>query len=137
TGRTCRWCPRRWPGSGTRRPPRRWCGLRRACGLSGSFGSRSFTLRRQLPDELHRPLNPALQLVVAGDTIRLDQHPALHRPAGDVELLDVRLRYRLLSLLRAAPDAEGVLPDPHQQDDVEQEADPAEQPFLLESFSAC
>src|SRR3954451_3642178 len=65
--------------------------------------ARLLLLRRQRPDELHRPLNPAAQLLVVLDAFRPDQHPIPHRPAGDVELLDVRLLQRLFALLLAEP----------------------------------
>src|SRR5262245_10709095 len=62
-------------------------------------------LRRQLADELHRPLNPALQLVVALDSFQADHDPALHRaPARDLERADMGLLQRLVALLRAEPD---------------------------------
>src|SRR5215813_10288228 len=90
-------------------------------------------LRRQLADKLHRPLHPALQLVVALDTFQADHDPALHRaPARDLELADVGLLQRLVALLRAEPDEQRVLPDADEQVPVEQEADPAEHPLLLD-----
>src|SRR5262249_57620152 len=67
------------------------------------------SLRRQLPDELHGPLNPAAQLVVGLDAFGGDQHPAFHRPARDVELLDVRVLQRLIALVRAQPPPHRVL----------------------------
>ena len=71
---------------------------------------------RQLPHEFHRPLNPARQMAVVLDAFRLDQHPALHRPAGDVELPDVRLPQRRLPFVGAEPGDERVLPDPRLDD---------------------
>ena len=56
-------------------------------------------LPRQLPDELHRPLNPPLQLVIVLDALWLNQRPSCHRPARDIELLDEGLFQRLLWLL--------------------------------------
>jgi hypothetical protein len=64
----------------------------RSPGIGGVTGAIQDSLRRQLPDELHRPLDPVLQLFVALDAFRLDQHPPLHRPARDVELLNVRIQ---------------------------------------------
>src|SRR5262249_59828383 len=70
------------------------------------------SLRRQLPDELHRPLNPALQLIVTTtDALRGHHYPTLHRPASDVELLDVRFEQGLVAFFRAEADNQGVLPD--------------------------
>src|SRR5262249_9676917 len=60
------------------------------------------------------------------DAFPLDQHPALHRPAGDVELVDVRLLQRLIALVRAEPHDEGIPPDADEHVAVEQEADAAE-----------
>src|SRR5262249_37615129 len=90
----------------------------------------------QRPDELRRPLDPAAQLVVTLDAFRLDQHPALHRPAGDVELLDVRPLQRIIAIVRAEPDDEAVFPDADQQVAVEQEADPAEHLLLFDALLA-
>jgi len=53
------------------------------------------SLRRQRLHKLQRPLDPILQLVVVLDAFWLDQHPALHRPAREIELLDVRFLQRL------------------------------------------
>ena len=86
----------------------------------------------QLLDELPRPLNPAGQRVIALDAFRRDQNPALHRPAGDVELLDVRLLQRLVAPVRAEPHDERVLPHVHQKVAVEQEADAAEHLLLFD-----
>src|ERR1043166_5878218 len=72
------------------------------------------SLRRQLPHEPHGPLNPALQLVVVLDALRLDHHPIPHRPAGDVERPDVRLPQRHFPLVRAEAGDQAVLPDPYQ-----------------------
>src|SRR5262249_8244865 len=92
-------------------------------------------LRWQRPDELHGPLNPAAQLVVVLDAFRGDQHPALHRPPGDVELADVRFLERLVAFLRAEADDERILPDADQQVAVQQEADPAEHLLLLAALT--
>src|SRR5262245_18637401 len=83
-------------------------------------------LRRQLSDESHSSLDPATQLVVILDAFRLDQHPALHRPAGDVELLDVRFLQSLVALLRAQPHDEAVLPNADEHVAAGQEADAGE-----------
>src|SRR6516165_139263 len=93
-------------------------------------------LRRQLPDELYCSLNPAAQLVVVLDALQPDQDPTLHRPAGDVELLDVRLLQRLVALVRAEPHVEGIPPDAHKQIAVQQEADAAEHLLLLDALFA-
>src|SRR5262249_28486204 len=89
-------------------------------------------LRWQRPDELHRSLNPAPQLVVVLDALRGDQHPARHRPPGDIELADVRFLERLVAFLRAEADDERILPDADQHVAVHQEADAAEHLLLLD-----
>src|SRR5436190_10628366 len=50
-------------------------------------------LLRKCPHELQCPLDPAGQQAIPLDALRLDQHPALHRPAGDVERPNVRLQH--------------------------------------------
>src|SRR5438128_1050287 len=80
-------------------------------------------LGRQLRDELHRALNPGLQQVVVRDARRADQHPALHRPARDVELADVGFSQRRLGLLRRESHDQGLLPHAHTHIAVEQKAD--------------
>src|SRR6516164_4944009 len=100
----------------------------------GFIGLVSSLFCGQCLHELRCPLDPVAQLVVALDAFPLDQHPALHRPAGDVELLDVRFLERLLALLWAEPDDERVLPDADEQVAVEQEADPAEHLLLLDAL---
>src|SRR5262249_51559216 len=85
--------------------------------------------RRQRSHERFRPLNPVAQLVVTLDACRGDQHPALHRLAGDVELPDVRLLQRLSTLVRAEPDDQRILPDAHKHVAAQQEAGAAEQPL--------
>ena len=76
--------------------------------MRGAFqvteGVRLFTkvrlrLPRQLPDKLHRSPNPVLQSFVVVNARRLDQHPPLHRPAGDVEFLYTWFLQRLMALL--------------------------------------
>src|SRR5262249_12854062 len=104
--------------------------------IIGFIGLVSSLFCGQCLHELHRPLNPAAQLVAVLDALRLDQHPALHRPPGDVELADVRFLERLLALLRAEPHDEGVLPDPYEHVAVQQEADAAEHPLLLDALLA-
>src|SRR5262249_6256047 len=49
----------------------------------------------QRPHELGGSLDPAGQLIVLFDALRPDHDPALHRPAGDVELPDMRLPQRI------------------------------------------
>src|SRR5262245_47402048 len=90
----------------------------------------------QLSHELHRSLNPALQLVVVLDALRLDHHPIPHRPAGDVERSDVRLPQRHFPLVRANADDQAVLPDPRQGIAVEEEAHAAEHLLLLDVLLA-
>src|SRR5262249_47972060 len=111
---------------------------RRMAGKAGRVAPERGSLRsfpRQLPDKLHRPLNPAAQLVVGLDAFRGDQHPALHRPPGDVELLDVRFLERLVASFRAEADDERILPDAHEQVAVQQEADAAKHLLLLDALA--
>src|SRR6516162_4471950 len=82
--------------------------------IIGFIGLVSSLFCGQCLHELRRPLDPAAQLVAALDTFPFDQHPAFHRPAGDVELVDVRLLQRLIALVRAEPDDERILPDADQ-----------------------
>src|SRR5262249_35868293 len=86
--------------------------------------------------ELRRPLDPAAQLVAALDALRLDQPPALHRSAGDVELVDVRLLQRLIALVRAEPHDEGIPPDADEHVAVDQAADAADHLLLLDALLA-
>src|SRR5262245_12521066 len=86
--------------------------------------------------ELRCPLDPAAQLLVALDTFRPDQHPALHGPTSDVELLDMRLQQGQVALVGAEPGDERILPDADEHVAVEQEADAAEHLLLLDPFSA-
>jgi hypothetical protein len=71
------------------------------------------SLARHLPDEFHRTLNPPLQLAVVLDAFGCDQHPILHRLAGNLERLDVRFQQRFLALLVAKPDDIAGLFPPH------------------------
>jgi hypothetical protein len=91
-------------------------------------------LRRQLPHELHGTLNPAPQPVVTADALLGDHHPALHRPARDVELLDVRFEQGLVASFRAEADDQGILPDADDHVAVKQESDAAEQLLLLDAL---
>src|SRR6516164_8680254 len=92
-------------------------------------------LRRQLPDELHRPLDPALQLLVVLDTFQADHDPPLHRaPPPDFELADLGFLQRLVALLRAEPDEQRVLPDADEHVAVQQKADPAKHLLLLDAL---
>jgi hypothetical protein len=58
--------------------------------------------------------------------------PPLHRPAGDIELADVRLVQRLVAFIPAASDEERVLSHTDEQIPVEQETDAAEHLPLLD-----
>src|SRR5262249_47922878 len=94
--------------------------------IIGFIGLVSSLFCGQRPDELHRPLIPGAHLLTILDAFRPDQHPIPHRPAGDVDLLDVRLLQRLFTPLLAEPHHQRVLPDADEQVAVQQEADPAE-----------
>jgi hypothetical protein len=59
-------------------------------------------------------------------TSRLDQHPALHRLAGDVECSDVRFLQCVLALIGTEANDHRVLPHADEHVAVEQEADAAE-----------
>src|SRR5215831_21087341 len=87
---------------------------------------------RQLPDKLHRTLNPAAQIIVAFDAFGVNQDPSLHGPPRDVELSDVRFLQRLFTVLWAEPHTEGVFPDSHEEVSVQKEADAAEHLLLLD-----
>src|SRR6516164_836186 len=71
--------------------------------------------------ELRCPLDPAAQLVAALDAFPLDHYPTLHRPARDVELLDVRFEQGLVAFFRAEADNQGVLPDADDHVAIKQE----------------
>src|ERR1700730_7666167 len=90
----------------------------------------------QRPHKLHRPLDPALQLVIFPDALRLDHDPSLHRLASDVEFLDVRLQQRILVTVRADTGNQRVLPDADEHVAVEKEADAAEHLFLFDVLLA-
>src|SRR5947209_6471994 len=95
--------------------------------MVGSIRLSLLSLRRQLADELHRPLKPVLQLVVVLDTFQADHDPALHRaPARDGELADMGLLQCLVALLRAESDEQRVLPDADEEIASQQEADTTE-----------
>jgi hypothetical protein len=93
-------------------------------------------LAGSVSNELHRPLNPDAHLLIVIDVFRLDQHPAFHRPARDVELLDVRFPSapRLPLPDRAA--RRRVLPDAHEQVAVEQKANAPEHLLLFHILAA-
>src|SRR5262249_8173884 len=91
--------------------------------IIGFIGLVSSLFCGQCLHKLRRPLNPAAQLIVALDASRADQHPALHRFAGEVERPDVRLQQRIIALIGIEPDDERILPDADKQVAVEQEAD--------------
>src|SRR5262249_51796339 len=88
----------------------------------------------QLRNKLYCPLHPATQFVVALDAFRGDQHPALHRPARDVELLDVRFEQGLVASFRAEADDQRVLPDADDHVAIKQESDAAEQLLFLDAL---
>src|SRR5262245_15232237 len=104
------------------RPPKNWP------------KARSPLLRRQRPDELHRPLDPVGQLVVVLNPFRGDHHPTVHCPARDVELPDVRFEQGLVAAFRAEADDQGILPDADDHVAVKQESDAAEQFLLLDAL---
>jgi hypothetical protein len=61
-------------------------------------------------------------------------HPAFHRPTGDVELADVRLKQRRLALVGAELHAHRGFPDVDQHVAVEEEAQRAEHLLLLDAL---
>src|SRR5262249_6539165 len=80
---------------------------------------------------------PTLELIFVPDALRFDEDPSLHRFAGDVEGLDVRLPQCVGASLRFEPHNERVLPDADEQVAVEKEADSAEHFLLFNSPLAC
>src|SRR5438309_12119349 len=60
-------------------------GYRKARIRATSEHSSSPLLRRQRPHKASRPFDPPLELLLVVERFRPDEHPALHRPAGDVE----------------------------------------------------
>src|SRR5947208_2522315 len=92
------------------RPPKNWP------------KARLLLLRRQCLHELQRQVDPAGQLVVALDPLRLDRRPIPHRPAGDVERPDVRLSQRCFPLVGAEAGDEPVLADSDECVAVDEEA---------------
>src|SRR5690348_12183049 len=85
---------------------------------------------RQRVYKLIRPPNPIGQLLIRLDAIRLHQHPALHRSAGDVKLSDVFFLQSVLVAFRTDSEDQRILPDPDAHVTVEKEADAAKH-FLL------
>ena len=85
---------------------------------------------RSSPNELDRLPDPRFQVGVAVDALGLDDHPALHRPAGDVEHSDMGLLQRCFGLF--GPDAcdQRVLEDADEQLAVKQKTQPAEHLLL-------
>src|SRR6516164_6697047 len=85
--------------------------------------------------ELRCPLDPTAQLLVALDTFRPDQHPALHGPTSDVELRDMRLQQGQVALVGAEPGDERILPDADEHVAAEQEPDAAKHLLLLDALA--
>src|SRR3954453_10401544 len=96
----------------------------------GAWGS----LRGHLADELNRQAYPVTQPAIVRHALRPDRHPALHRPAGDVERPDVRVPPRRLRLVRPEPCDQGVLPDADAHVAAQQEDQAAEHPPLLDAL---
>ena len=70
------------------------------------------------------------------DPIGLDDHPPLHRPAGEIHLPDVGPRQRRLRPVRAETHQQGVLEDADEQLPVQEEAKPAEHLLLTDATLA-
>src|SRR5262249_2051834 len=98
--------------------------------------ARLLVLGRRRLHELQRQADPAGQLAITLDPLRLDRHPIPHRPASDVEWPDVRLQQRRFPLVGAEAGDEPVLPDPGQYVAVDEEADAAEHLLLLDATPA-
>src|SRR5262249_49612188 len=93
-------------------------------------------LCRQLANKLHCSADPVLQLLSALNSPRLDQHPAFHRPSGDVEFLDKWLLQRIVVVVGVEPDDQEVLPDANEHVAIEQEADAAKHLLLGDALLA-
>jgi hypothetical protein len=61
------------------------------------------------PDVLYGWLNPAASLVFVLDSFQANHDPPLRSPARDLELADVGFVERLVALLWAEPNEQGVL----------------------------
>lgn len=80
--------------------------------------------------ELDGLVDPFLQLAIAIDPIRLDDHPPLHRPAGEIHLPDMGLRERRLRTVSPETHQQRVFEDANEKLPVQEEAKPAEHLLL-------
>ena len=116
-------------------------GLGSLVGLAGGHGGNPVgcgdDLSIQRRNELDRLPDPRFQVGVAVDALGLDDHPALHRPAGDVEHSDMGLLQRCFGLFGSDACDQRVLEDADEQLAVEQETQPAEHLLLGDAGLTC